>query len=43
MFNNLRQFLKFALRALESDVEFLHSLILKVVVRQVELAENVRL
>lgn len=38
--NNLRQLLKFALRALESFAEFLHSLISKVIVRQVQLVDD---
>lgn len=38
--NNLRQPLEFTLRSLESFAEFLHPLISKVIVRQVQLADD---
>ena len=43
MKKDLRQFLKFTLRASESQTEFLHSLILQVIARQVQLPDDVAL
>lgn len=43
MKKDLQQFLKFTLRASESHTEFLHSLILQVVARQVQLSDNTAL